>query len=195
MPDALFVFLAALGYGALHSVLASRWVKDAVRKGFGPITDRFYRLCYNAVAGITLIPLLAVLGRNIGPVLVRVPWPWWAVMGTLQIAGLMLLLASFLQSDPSDLLGLRQMGNADGAEARLHTTGVNGWVRHPMYTFGLLALWCFPIITTGTLAFSTGITLYVIIGSELEERRLIAQFGGEYIRYRSKVARLIPFIF
>lgn len=195
MPEALRVFLATIIYGTLHSLLASQRVKDAVRQWFGSVADRFYRLCYNAVAGITLIPLLAVLGRNIGPILVRVPWPWSAVMGIGEFASLLLFLASFLQSDPSHFLGLRQLGNTKNAETRLQTTGAYGLVRHPMYTLGLLVLWCFPIITTGTLAFNIAITLYIIIGSELEERRLIAQFGGEYATYRTKVARLIPFIF
>jgi protein-S-isoprenylcysteine O-methyltransferase Ste14 len=68
-------------------------------------------------------------------------------------------------------------------------------VRHPLYSTGLLILWCFPILTAGTLAFDAAITLYILIGSELEERRLILEFGDAYLRYRKKVARLIPFFF
>jgi len=194
MPGPLLVFLATLGYGTLHSLLASLWVKSAVRKRCGPLTDRLYRFVFNAVAVVTLLPFLAVLVRNIGPVLVKVPWPWWAFVEAGQIAALGLLVAGFLQSDPSHFLGLRQMGDT-GADTRLTTTGAYALVRHPMYTFGLLVLWCFPIITTGTLAFNIGITLYILVGSEWEERRLIAQFGEDYLRYRAKVARLIPYLF
>jgi protein-S-isoprenylcysteine O-methyltransferase Ste14 len=64
-----------------------------------------------------------------------------------------------------------------------------------MYTAGLLLLWLFPIITSGILAFDLGITLYILVGSELEERKLTAEYGEEYRKYKAKVARLIPFIF
>jgi protein-S-isoprenylcysteine O-methyltransferase Ste14 len=145
-------------------------------------------------AVITLIPVLAVLGMNIGPVLASAPWPWSAVVEMGQITALLLLLASFLQSDPAYFLGLRQLGSRD-ADTRLVTAGAYGIVRHPMYTLGLLVLWCFPILTSGTLAFNLGMTVYILVGSELEERRLITQYGEEYIRYRSKVAKLIPFLY
>jgi methanethiol S-methyltransferase len=36
-------------------------------------------------------------------------------------------------------------------------------------------------------------TGYVIIGTLLEERDLIATFGDDYRRYRERVAMLIPF--
>jgi protein-S-isoprenylcysteine O-methyltransferase Ste14 len=194
MTGAFLVFLAAGGYGTVHSLLASQRVKNAVRKRWGAEADRYYRLFFNIVAVITFIPTLAVLGRNIGPVLAVVAWPWSAGLIVGQITSLLLMSACFLQSDPSYFLGLRQLGSA-AADAQLITTGAYRIVRHPLYTLGLLVLWCLPIITTGTLAFNFGITLYILVGSELEERKLIGQFGDAYIRYRSKVARLIPFIY
>jgi protein-S-isoprenylcysteine O-methyltransferase Ste14 len=195
MPGALLVFLATAVYAALHSLLASPWAKNAFRKRFGPLAFRFYRLGYNAVAVLSLIPLLAVVGKNAGPILVVVPWPWAAVAGVVQLASLALLLVSFLQSDPADFLGFRQVGSAGEGESGLNSRGVYSWVRHPMYSLGLLVLWCFPILTTGTLALDIGLTLYIVVGSELEEKRLLDQFGEEYARYRSRVARLIPFVF
>jgi protein-S-isoprenylcysteine O-methyltransferase Ste14 len=194
MPGTLRVLLAVFAYGVLHSLLASGMVKDAVRRRFGLLADRLYRLCFNAAAVMAFIPVLAVTAGNLGPVLVRLPWPWWAVVEAGQLAALSLFAVSFLHSDPWYFLGLRQMGTA-AAEDRLVTTGAYGIVRHPLYTTGLLILWCFPILTTGTLAFDLGVTLYILAGSELEERRLIARYGEAYVEYRSRVARLIPFLF
>jgi protein-S-isoprenylcysteine O-methyltransferase Ste14 len=190
----ILIFLAITAWGALHSLLASIPAKEAARKWFGMIADNLYRIGFNAAAGITLIPVLALLARNSGPVLVRVPGPWWMVLVIIQIAGLILLALSFLQSNPPDFLGLRQLGNAKG-DTKLVTTGAYSIVRHPMYTTGLLVLWLFPILTAGTLAFDLGITLYILVGSELEERKLIIAFGDEYRSYKAKVARLIPIIF
>jgi methanethiol S-methyltransferase len=194
MQGPVLVFIAVLGWGALHSLLAGRSAKAVVRRRFGPIGEKLYRIVYNAAAVITLIPLLAVLAGNPGPVLARIPWPGWLVMVFGQLAAFALLGYSFLQSDPPGFLGLRQLGGGQ-ADSPLFTGGAYSIVRHPMYSLGLLALWLFPILTAGTLAFDLGITLYILAGSELEERKLIEEYGDEYRRYKTKVARLIPFIY
>jgi protein-S-isoprenylcysteine O-methyltransferase Ste14 len=35
-------------------------------------------------------------------------------------------------------------------------------------------------------------TAYIMIGIALEERDLVALFGDDYIRYKSRVAMLVP---
>ena len=194
MQGPAIVFFAVLGWGALHSLLAGRSAKAAVRQWFGPIGEKLYRIIYNAAAVITLIPLLAVLAGHLGPVLAKIPWPWWLVTVCGQLAALALLGFSFLQSDPPGFLGLRQLGGGQ-ADSPLFTGGTYSIGRHPMYSLGLLILWLFPILTAGTLAFDLGITLYILVGSELEERKLIEEYGDEYRRYKKKVARLIPYLF
>ncbi len=194
MAGAILVFCSTLGYGAVHSLLASVRVKAAARKIFGPDADHWYRLGFNLAAGITLLPVLAILAANLGRVVAVASLPVGVILAGIEILALFLMANAFRKSDPAFFLGIGRLGNAPSSTG-LITTGAYGLVRHPLYTTGLLILWCFPVLTTGTLAFDAAITLYVLIGSELEERRLIAQFGEEYLRYRKKVARLIPFIF
>jgi protein-S-isoprenylcysteine O-methyltransferase Ste14 len=194
MSEAVRVFLATLGYGALHSLLASRTVKRSVRNRIGPVADRLYRLGFNAVAILTFFPVLLVLAGNIGTVLFIAPMPWAAGMAAVQLAAVLLLGACFLTSDPLYFIGLRQLGDDDPAP-RLVVSGASRIVRHPLFSAALLVFWCFPVLTTGTLAFDIAATLYILVGSEWEERKLAEEFGEAYIRYRSKVARWIPFIF
>jgi protein-S-isoprenylcysteine O-methyltransferase Ste14 len=194
MPDAILVFCATLGYGALHSLLASLPFKAAARRLFGPWADHFYRLIFNFVAVVTLLPLLALVAWKPGPVLFSARWPVAGILVGIQLIALWLMLLAFRNSQPAYFLGIGQLGT-EIPSGGLVTTGAYGVVRHPLYSTGLLILWCFPVLTAGTLAFDAGITLYVLIGSELEERRLIVQFGEAYRRYRKKVARLIPFVF
>jgi protein-S-isoprenylcysteine O-methyltransferase Ste14 len=194
MSDALGIFYLTLGYGAVHSLLASLRVKAAARRMFGPWADHFYRLLFNFVAVITLIPLLALVARNPGPILAIVPLPGGAILVGVQLTAVLLMAYCFRHSEPVYFLGIGQLGN-ESSSGGLITTGVYGVVRHPLYSTGLAILWFFPVLTAGTLAFDAAITVYILIGSELEERRLIAQFGEEYLTYRSKVARLIPFLF
>ncbi len=83
----------------------------------------------------------------------------------------------------------------DGAPAEpgtLIVTGLYRWVRHPLYTAGLLLIWLTPVMTTSILALNLSLTLYIIVGSRLEERRLLAEFGQAYADYQAAVPGLIP---
>jgi protein-S-isoprenylcysteine O-methyltransferase Ste14 len=42
------------------------------------------------------------------------------------------------------------------------------------------------------LAAAVGITLYILIGARLEERKLLSQFGEDYRAYQQKVPMFIP---
>ncbi len=48
-------------------------------------------------------------------------------------------------------------------------------------------------MTESWLAFDIAVTLYAIIGSRFEERRMTATFGQEYVDYKNRVPSLIPF--
>ncbi len=194
MTGPILIFSVMLVWSGLHSFLAGHWAKAAVRRIIGPAADRFYRLAFNALAILTFLPVLAVLATHIGHLIYWVGWPWWIAVEFGQISGAVLLVASFLRSDPAYFSGLRQLGVGNAA-GRLVTTGPYAIVRHPLYTTALIALWCSPILTTGILAFNIAATLYILIGSELEERKLVAEYGDEYRNYKRRVARLIPFIF
>jgi protein-S-isoprenylcysteine O-methyltransferase Ste14 len=43
------------------------------------------------------------------------------------------------------------------------------------------------------LVINTLLTLYVLIGTWLEERKLVLEFGEAYLRYQRQVPMLIPF--
>jgi protein-S-isoprenylcysteine O-methyltransferase Ste14 len=77
----------------------------------------------------------------------------------------------------------------------LNTSGLNAQVRHPLYFGTLLALWgTFLLYPTDASLLVAGVsTLYLLIGSKLEERKLEQQFGDAYRSYQRKVPMLIPF--
>lgn len=72
------------------------------------------------------------------------------------------------------------------------TNGVNRWVRHPLYTAGLVFIWLIPIMTSNLLALNLGLTVYLILGAIYEQRKLVREFGEQYIRYQERVPMLIP---
>lgn len=190
---AALAVLATAGYAALHSLLASLSAKARARRLIGPASDRIYRLGYNLIGGVTLLPVLAIPALEPGPVLYRLPSPlsWFFFAG--QAGAAVLIVIGILHTDPWHFIGLRQLvDNPGDAPARFVTTGLYRYVRHPLYTAGLLFLWLTPVMTTTLLALYASLSLYLYVGSVFEERRLGVEFGEAYAAYQRRVPRLVP---
>lgn len=65
-------------------------------------------------------------------------------------------------------------------------------VRHPWYAGGILIVWGRNLDMAAILT-NLVITGYFIIGAYLEERKLLVEFGEEYIDYQRQVSMLFPF--
>ena len=66
------------------------------------------------------------------------------------------------------------------------------WVRHPLYFFILVLIWCCPDVTMDRLLFNVLFTAWIALGTLLEERDLVTEFGETYHNYQSKVPMLVP---
>lgn len=66
------------------------------------------------------------------------------------------------------------------------------WVRHPLYFFVLLLIWACPDLTLDRLIFNFLWTVWIIIGTVLEEKDLLSDFGDDYRQYQGRVPMLIP---
>jgi protein-S-isoprenylcysteine O-methyltransferase Ste14 len=66
------------------------------------------------------------------------------------------------------------------------------WVRHPLYTAGLLFIWLTPIMTLNTLVVFIAATVYILVGAFFEERKLEREFGQAYREYKAATPMLIP---
>lgn len=191
--------LAILLFGAVHSLLAAFGVKAWARRVLGERAfEGFYRLLYNIFSVALFIPVALTLMLTPATVIWRVPMPWAAALLALQLAALLGLLAAVLQADPLRFAGLKQaLAYLRGEPLplppeKLQVRGFYRLVRHPLYLFTLLTLWPTPLMTDTFLGFAVGATLYFIIGSRLEERRLAAEFGDAYHQYRQRVPWLLP---
>lgn len=196
LPSVLTLVLFFTIYAVLHSILASLTLKDWARRVFGPGVERWYRLAYNIIAVITLLPLLPLLAWLPDQTLYVVPSPWrWLMVGgqLLALAGLGITL---LQTGLFQFLGLAQLtAERPNQPGKLNIGGFYGWVRHPLYFFSLLLLWLTPIMTLNLLVTYLLLSLYFYLGTFYEERRLLAEFGPAYGDYQQRVPRLIPLPF
>ncbi len=82
----------------------------------------------------------------------------------------------------------------DIPQARLEplvTHGVHRYVRHPLYTAMFLVFWgrAFDEAALMTAAWAT---LYLVIGTRFEERKLMEIYGADYARYSAAVPRFLP---
>ena len=59
----------------------------------------------------------------------------------------------------------------------------------------LLLIWSAPDVSSDRLLFNVLWTLWVILGSYLEERDLVAEFGEKYRQYQKTVPMLLPWRF
>lgn len=194
MPTPLAILLAVAVYGAVHSFLAGRERRRTARRLFGQAGWRGYRLAYNILSVISLIPVLAIPARDPGRSLYALPAPWAGLALAGQALAAVAAAITLWQTDLWSFAGLRQLrGEENPAPPRLVRHGLYRWVRHPLYTCALVFLWLTPVMTTSLLALYLGLSAYLVVGSIFEERRLLAEFGEAYREYQRQVPRLVPF--
>ena len=66
------------------------------------------------------------------------------------------------------------------------------WVRHPLYLFTIVLFWSYPSISADRLLLNVLWTIWIVIGTTLEERELIDDFGDDYRDYQANVPMLLP---
>ncbi|MCJ7700261.1 MAG: isoprenylcysteine carboxylmethyltransferase family protein [Anaerolineales bacterium] len=194
MNPSLTLILATLLYSAIHSLTASNPVKERVFKRFGPAARRWYRLGYNLWAGVSFLPILWLLVSLADQVVYVLPMPWALLAAGGQLAGALLILVGIRQTGGLSFLGIRQLASPERPEVEtaLIQTGLYAWVRHPLYTAGLVVIWFMPIMTRNMLTLSLVLSLYLVVGARLEEKRLLQAYGEAYVEYQQKVPLLLP---
>lgn len=186
-----WLILSIALWGIIHSVMASLGFKSLLRRILGDGVMRFYRLIYNAFSVLSFAPILYLMAVLPNRDLYQVPSPWNYLMLAGQGLSVLLLFVAVLQTDTLAFIGLRQI-ISDEKKGKLVTSGLYRFVRHPLYTFGLLILWLTPNMTVNSLAFYVSLTIYILVGAYFEERKLLREFGHEYVAYKSVTPMLIP---
>jgi protein-S-isoprenylcysteine O-methyltransferase Ste14 len=76
----------------------------------------------------------------------------------------------------------------------LRMSGPYRYVRHPFYFCCLVLFWSCPNLTFDRLLYNVVWSIWVVVGTFLEERDLVMDFGDQYRDYQSKVPMLIPWL-
>ena len=190
----LWILAAGLAYGVIHSILASHQAKALARQWLGHYGDRYYRLFFNGMAVIMLLPVMALVPLLPDWQFYAIATPFVLLTSVLQAGAVFGLLWSVWQTGALDFLGIRQLfgQHADETQARLVKSGLYRYVRHPIYFFGLVFMWLSPVMSWNLLALYVSFSAYLLIGTVFEERKLLEEFGPEYAEYRSKTPMILP---
>ena len=182
-----------LSYFALHSLFASLWLKSRVSLRW-PNLMPGYRLMFNLLALLLLLPPLAMMGWLGGEPL----WHYGGFGDAVRFTLMGLAAAGFAWSlryyDGREFIGLRQLKQGLRQiedQERLHISPLHRFVRHPWYALGLVLVWTQEMDAARLLS-ACLITGYLVIGSLLEERKLMIYHGERYKRYRERVPGLVP---
>ena len=170
--------LAWVLYFVIHSVLASLLVKTWVARQW-PGLMPWYRLFFNATAGILiLVPLYMTFSAPGEPV-----WAWrggWFYLANgialVAVAGFFFSLRFY---DGSEFIGLRQLREREHRvedQDSCHLSPRHEPVRHPRYFLG--PIWISTRdMPPAMLLTAISATLSFVIGSYLEERKLVVYYG------------------
>jgi protein-S-isoprenylcysteine O-methyltransferase Ste14 len=109
-----------------------------------------------------------------------------------------LLVLGALKYDMLAFAGIRQLRSGSGytvmsESGTIDATGILGLIRHPWYLGALFFIWSDDAaITAASLGVDLILTLYLVWGTLLEERKLVAQLGDAYRDYQKRVPMLFP---
>lgn len=95
----------------------------------------------------------------------------------------------------NDLSGIQSLQtNRPPVTPVLQQSGLHKYIRHPLYAGTLLFVWGlfiqFPLVSN--LIAAAAISIYVLIGIQLEEKKLVLEYGDEYLEYSGRVPKMIP---
>ena len=193
----LLLALVWIAWCTLHSGMISLTVTGIAKRRLGT-HYRVWRLLFNLVAVATLVPVVLYERSLDGTPLFCWDGPFWILRMILLVIAGGLFLAGIRHYDMLQCAGIRQIrtGNSHAVLAetgRIDTSGVLGLTRHPWYLAAIIVVWTRrPALTSAGLIAGMILTVYLLIGTILEERKLLAEVGQEYRDYRKRVSMLLP---
>ena len=178
-------------YCVLHSVLASHSLKNRLKQRMK--NYRVYRVWYTLFAFIFLAVLI-YYQITIPTITLFSPGNLIVVTGMIIGSSGVLLMLVCIRKYFMSLSGLRSLF-IENYSNELQITGVHKYIRHPLYLGTFAFIWGLFLLLPYLSLFIANIiiTIYTLIGIELEEKKLVAEFGEQYVQYRRKVPKLIPF--
>ena len=179
----------------LHSFMITPAFTDFLKKRTGT-SYRYYRLFYN-LSSILILASVLIYSYSIQ----EKPFFIWhgyllPVRYLLLLSSLWIFYAGSRHYNMRTFLGINQI--QEGVNHGLINTsgtiekrGILGIVRHPFYSGSFLLIWAGNLDTT-RLIINSILSIYLVVGTLLEEQKLLSEFGDIYRDYQKEVSMLFP---
>ena len=190
MIEYLLIVFGVLIFGLQHSGISALRVKNW-------IIDRWGKKGYASLFNVTSIIAIIV------PFIAMSYWDWLyfvnqpnLVQPLLFIPGISLIIIGVVVA----MMASRVISVSTVADMRtdrvpeLVTGGIYSRTRHPLYLAIILLLLGLAAVypVDRVIVFSLALSAYVMIGAYFEERKLVIQYGQEYLDYRKKAGFMLP---
>lgn len=174
----LYLLIASwLLFGISHSLLAG----TTLDRIFG----RYSRVVFNGVAVLmTALPFAISTWLPVRFLWEDPDWLRWIRHG-ISMAAVLAFVYTLKFYSLSGFLGLKR------ETWQLTFSPLHRWVRHPWYFLLLVFIWT-QNMTEAWLVSSLCMTLYLVLGSRIEEKRILRFHPGSYADYCRIVPALIP---
>ncbi|MDB4392130.1 NnrU family protein [bacterium] len=180
-------------FAAMHSLLARSAAQQTVESAL----RGWYRLIYNLVS-LAIFAMVLIVGKEF---LSNHSHPTFdsqamiLVLSAVRFGGIIMMALAFSTYDVGRFVGVTQIMQGENlgsaATEPFQRSGLNRWVRHPLYTGAFLVFWAGAGSSLGLWTAVWG-SVYILIGSLFEERKLVRIYGADYRKYQQEVPRFVP---
>jgi protein-S-isoprenylcysteine O-methyltransferase Ste14 len=188
----VFNTLLSVAFFLQHSVMIR---KSFRRRLDGFIPPHYQGAAYTVASGLVLLGCMT-LWQGSDIVLMEARGLLRVVMRTFYVLSIIGICWGMWALRSIDMFGLspifRNLRPKLIPPMRFTIRGPYRWVRHPLYLFMIVLFWSSPILTADRLLFDILWTIWVVIGTVLEERDLVDDFGAAYRAYQRNVPMLMP---
>ena len=190
-----------IAWDALLCLLFFAQHSGMVRKAFRHrlaawVPEHFHGVLYTLASAAVLIVLVLFWQRTATTLISLQGVARWLMQGAF-FASLLGMLWGMLALRGFDAFGnkavLAHISGSPAASTPFAVRGPYRWVRHPLYFFTLVLIWSSPDISLDRLLFNVLFTGWIVVGTRLEERDLVAEFGEDYRVYQRQVPMLVPY--
>jgi len=174
----------------------SGMIRHSFRARLGKLVPEPYHPAVYALASGVALTAVVLLWQTSPMMCFALPGSWGLVprvISALVVGVFVWSVRSLKVFDPFGRLAL--LAHLRGRRLPTLPLVVRGpylWVRHPLYFCMLVLIWSVPAISLDRLVFNALWTVWIVIGTTLEERDLVAEFGDRYRHYRQTVPMLLP---
>jgi methanethiol S-methyltransferase len=176
-----------------HSIMVRRGFK----KWLGKIMPEIYHSAFYGITSAITLTLVLIFWQKT-PVFIAYAD---GIIYWLLRALFILCLVGFFWGAKAlgsfDALGvkplLRHISNRPSTSQQIIAKGPYRWSRHPLYFFLIIIFWACPVLTLDRLIFNILWSVWMVIGTYLEDGDLHREFGCQYTEYSSQVPLLIPY--